>query len=49
MPQIGRPGRDHSRYGRVYRRRRSGPHLFVRIISVPVSIALGMLIAHVLY
>ena len=49
MPHVGRPGRDHSRYGRVYRRRRSGSHLFVRIISVPVSIALGMLIAHVLY
>lgn len=49
MPHIGRPGRAHSRYGRVYRRRRSGSYLFVRIISVPVSIALGMLIAHVLY
>jgi hypothetical protein len=33
----------------VYKRRRSGSYLFVRIISVPVSIGLGMLIAHVLY
>ena len=49
MPHIGLPGRAHTRYGRVYRRRRSGAHLFVRVISVPASIGLGMLIAHVLY
>ncbi len=49
LPHIGRPGRAHTRYGRVYRRRRIGSYLFVRIISVPVSILVGMLIAHVLY
>jgi anionic cell wall polymer biosynthesis LytR-Cps2A-Psr (LCP) family protein len=48
-PHIGPWGQPHSRYGRVYKRRRSGSYLFVRIISVPVSIGLGMLIAHVLY
>lgn len=49
MPHIGLPERSHSRYGLVYRRRRGHAYLIVRVVSVPASIGLGMLIAHVLY
>jgi anionic cell wall polymer biosynthesis LytR-Cps2A-Psr (LCP) family protein len=57
MPRIPRPGlprlelpqRSHRRYGLVYRRRRNGSYLFVRVVSVPASVGLGMLIAHLLY
>ena len=48
LPKVHLPQRDHRRYGRVYRHRRRGT-VAVRIASVPVSIGLGMLIAHVLY
>jgi anionic cell wall polymer biosynthesis LytR-Cps2A-Psr (LCP) family protein len=48
LPEVHLPQRDHRRYGRVYRRRRRAT-IAVRVASVPVSIALGMLIAHVLY
>ena len=44
MPHIRLPGRAHTRYGRVYRRRRSGSYLFVRIISVPVSMNPTMIV-----
>jgi anionic cell wall polymer biosynthesis LytR-Cps2A-Psr (LCP) family protein len=52
LPQVGLPGRSHGRHGRLYtrrRRRRLGAYLFVRVVSVPASIGLGMLIAHLLY
>jgi anionic cell wall polymer biosynthesis LytR-Cps2A-Psr (LCP) family protein len=49
LPHIGRPQLPHVRRDGGRRRRRFGPHLFVRIVSVPVSIGLGMLIAHFLY
>jgi anionic cell wall polymer biosynthesis LytR-Cps2A-Psr (LCP) family protein len=48
LPHLGRE-RPHTRYGLVYRRRRSGSRMVVRVLSVPVSIVVGMLIAHVLY
>jgi anionic cell wall polymer biosynthesis LytR-Cps2A-Psr (LCP) family protein len=48
LPHIGRPQLPHVRRNGG-RRRRFGPHLVVRIASVPVSIGLGMLIAHFLY
>jgi anionic cell wall polymer biosynthesis LytR-Cps2A-Psr (LCP) family protein len=57
MPHIGRPHRPqlrlpkraHDRHGRVYRRRGSRAYLIVRVVSVPASIGLGMLIADLLY
>ena len=49
LPHIGRPQLPEFRRNGGRRRRRFGPHLFVRILSVPVSIGLGMLIAHLLY
>jgi anionic cell wall polymer biosynthesis LytR-Cps2A-Psr (LCP) family protein len=48
LPEPHLPRRDHRRYGSVYRRRRRATFA-VRVVSVPVSIGLGMLIAHVLY
>ncbi|MEP6641259.1 MAG: LCP family protein, partial [Gaiellales bacterium] len=47
LPLIGRP--ELRRNARRRRRRRFGPHLVVRIVSVPASLGLGMLIAHFLY
>ncbi len=49
LPHIGLRERPHTRYGLVYRRRRSGSRMVVRVLSVPVSIVVGMLIAHALY
>jgi hypothetical protein len=48
LPEVHLPQRDHRRHGRVYRRSRRAV-VTVRVLSVPASIALGMLIAHVLY
>jgi anionic cell wall polymer biosynthesis LytR-Cps2A-Psr (LCP) family protein len=48
LPELRLPQREHGRYGRVHRRRRRAI-LGVRLASVPVSIGLGLLIAHVLY
>lgn len=48
LPELQLPQRDHRRYGRVYRRRRRAV-FGVRVASVPLSIGLGLLIAHLLY
>jgi anionic cell wall polymer biosynthesis LytR-Cps2A-Psr (LCP) family protein len=48
LPGAGLRQREHTRHGTSYRRRRRAT-LALRIASVPVSIGLGMLIAHVLY
>ena len=48
LPELRLPQRDHRRYGSVYRRRRRAA-VAVRVASVPISIGLGLLIAHVLY
>ena len=48
LPEVHLPQRDHRRYGRTYSRRRRAT-VAVRVASVPVSVGLGLLIAHVLY
>ncbi|HEY3766520.1 MAG TPA: LCP family protein [Gaiellales bacterium] len=48
LPDVHLPQREHQRYGRIYRRRRTRL-MIVRVVSVPTSIGLGMLIAHLLY
>ena len=50
LPHLGLPERPHRAYGGV--RRRSRRHIAetgLRVLSVPVSIGLGMLIAYLLY
>jgi hypothetical protein len=49
MPHVGLPERPPRGYGPVHRRRRHTAEWAVRLLSVPVSIGLGMLIAHLLY
>ncbi len=49
LPHVGRRERPQAGYGLVSRRRRSGGRMVVRVLSVPVSILVGMLIAHALY
>jgi anionic cell wall polymer biosynthesis LytR-Cps2A-Psr (LCP) family protein len=50
LPRIGRPELPRLRRSTGRRRRAAfGPHLVIRVLSVPVSIGLGMLIAHFLY
>jgi hypothetical protein len=48
LPHVARPKRLHGRYERPRRRPRTA-EVALRILSVPVSIGLGMLIAHLLY
>jgi hypothetical protein len=53
MPRLTRPalpriGREPSPYGRRSRVRTYGGAFAIRILSVPVSIAAGILIAHIL-
>ena len=49
LPHVGLRGRPHIHYGSLYRRRRHMAEVAVRLLSVPLSIGLGMLIAHLLY
>jgi anionic cell wall polymer biosynthesis LytR-Cps2A-Psr (LCP) family protein len=48
LPHIGRTERPHRPYGRRHRRRRRMAEAALRVVSVPASIGLGMLIAHLL-